>query len=797
MKRNYEFNIIIEKENVFKNIGCIKGNESYTIIDREYTKVINVFKDLIKPKAIYKYFNYNNLKSINEFKNCVGLYMSLITLGEDLSKQIQKYFDFKDYTKAILLDSICVEALFNFQNIIFENIRKELEEKGLEIISYKCPGDEGMPLEYQSYIFNEVNGKSIGINLTEGYMLNPIKSMAGVYGVATYKESIQVDNSCIKCNNNKCTYRKKAYNELVDVTIIKNNDERIFFKGKKNDTIMDILLDKKIQYKFPCLGEGNCGKCKVTVVKGVVKLGEENFNKLSRKELDEGICLACRSYLKEDITIKIPNERFNILTSIIHKDLIIRPHIETKDIFINMEDIKGISLTKWINSKLAVDYVYNLNVLKKLSTIINEKSKDQCENSLYNKKNLILLVREKRVLDVFSKEDEKVFAVAVDLGTTTIALSLINLQKGEVVSNSTIINSQRSFGLDVISRIQYSGKNLEKLTEAIRNSIKKGIEKLSHSSNIKLDKIYHIAVSGNTTMVHLFLGLFCESMGQYPFNIVTKDLINIQCKDLFKDIVNGEITILPNISAFVGGDVVCGILNSGMYRDDNISILIDIGTNGEIVIGNKERILCTSVAAGPALEGGNIYCGMDAVDGAIYKAKIKDNKFENITINNKKPIGICGSGVIDIVSEGIKNDIIDETGRLIGNETLVISKENGIVFTQKDIREVQLAKSAIRSGIEILIKKYGCEYKDISNIYLAGGYGNSIDIDSAINIGIIPCKLEKKVKLYGNTSLGGCIQYILNKDHNQTLKEIISKTHYVDISREKNFNDLFIDNMLF
>jgi uncharacterized 2Fe-2S/4Fe-4S cluster protein (DUF4445 family) len=240
-----------------------------------------------------------------------------------------------------------------------------------------------------------------------------------------------------------------------------------------------------------------------------------------------------------------------------------------------------------------------------------------------------------------------------------------------------------------------------------------------------------------------------------------------------------------------------------MYRTEKINMLIDIGTNGETVLGNKNKMLCLAAAAGPAFEGANISCGTGSVSGAVSEVKIYESNIKYTTINNAPPIGICGSGVVSITAECLKNEIVDETGRFsnsYGAKKIVIATgedNKEIAFTQKDIRELQLAKSAIRSGIDILIEKYNCSFEDIDTVYIAGGFGNNINIESAAYIGLIPEELKSKVKSVGNTSLGGTVKYLLSEQGGEALSYIAEHIEYIDMSIEETFSKLFMENMMF
>lgn len=582
-----------------------------------------------------------------------------------------------------------------------------------------------------------------------------------------------------------------------------------FQEEYKFKDMLQILIEKKIYMSAPCNGNGKCGKCKIKILNGNVKLGEENYKLLSKNELQEGNCLACSSFFTEDCIIEtgISNEEgFDVVSEFEESNQILdKPRIKIHEFSLKEEDLKkGISITKVVNKSLRYKFKYSLKAIKKLAFLINNTKEEGIYEEFIGEREINIIEEDGVIIDVLKKDQRDVFGIAIDIGTTTIALSLIDMATGEIKKTNSFLNSQRKFGADVISRIEYSIKNnVDILRKCICDDIFKGIEELT-TGFCKKEAIYHIVVAGNTTMINLFLGLPCDSIAQYPFNTVMLDLCKFKFKEIFKnELLDCNVTVLPGISAYVGADITSGILKCNMHKNDKISILVDIGTNGEMVIGNRYSMLCLATAAGPAFEGANITCGTGSIKGAISQVFIKNKKIEYKTISNCPPVGICGSGVIDIVANLKKEEIIDETGR-IDNELykenkIIIAKDvygQDIIFNQKDIREVQLAKSAIRSGIEILIKEYKTSYENIDVFYIAGGFGNKINIENSAFIGLIPEELKNKIKTVGNSSLGGASLYLCDKKYNEDIEYMLNHIHYVDISKHKDFNNLFIDNML-
>ena len=397
--------------------------------------------------------------------------------------------------------------------------------------------------------------------------------------------------------------------------------------------------------------------------------------------------------------------------------------------------------------------------------------------------------------------EKSYYGIAVDIGTTTIAMQLLELHSKTIEDTYTAINRQRSYGADVISRIQASNEGKkERLRQSILEDLEQGIEELHSRNHVTVKEI---GISGNTTMISLLMGYSCEGLGAYPFTPVNIDAVEADYFTIFGNHRHTcKLRILPGISAFVGGDITAGLLACGFDRKEKVSILVDLGTNGEMAIGNQDKIFVTSTAAGPAFEGGNIICGTGSIPGAISHVTYKNNGFELETIGNQEASGICGTGVIDITYELLKQKLIDETGLL--NDKffedgilLAKSKESEIRFYQKDIREIQLAKAAIRAGLETLLVNYGVGYDEIDDIYIAGGFGYKMDIDKAIGIGIFPKACKNKLKAIGNSSLKGNLIYLTEKDAKERMRKITQLSEEVSLAASSTFYELYLQHMCF
>lgn len=397
------------------------------------------------------------------------------------------------------------------------------------------------------------------------------------------------------------------------------------------------------------------------------------------------------------------------------------------------------------------------------------------------------------------------YIIGIDIGTTTLVVSLIETVTGNTAAVYSSVNRQRVYGADVIARIQASCEGQgRKLQQMIREDLLAGIEYVINKAGIKENEIAKIAVAGNTTMGHLLLGYSCETLGVFPFTPVDITKKELSFQEVFaSDKYQLPVFMLPGISTFVGADITAGMLCLGFTESDKISLLIDLGTNGEMALGNCDKIYVTSTAAGPAFEAGNISCGTGSIPGAICDVVIEEDTVRVNTIGNKKPTGICGTGVIAALAELLKQGLVDETGLLdeeyFEDGFVLTAAEDGekISLSQKDIREVQLAKSAVRAGMETLLLRYGVTYDQLDCVYLAGGFGYKVDRNKAAGIGLLPEALLSKVKAVGNSSLAGAVKALVDKSAQNKLDRICNISQEIDLSTDKAFQEFYMDYMMF
>lgn len=386
--------------------------------------------------------------------------------------------------------------------------------------------------------------------------------------------------------------------------------------------------------------------------------------------------------------------------------------------------------------------------------------------------------------------------IFIDLGTTTLAFS------DNYNTSYTAPNHQSAFGADIISRIKASceGHGLF-LQDIIKRDLINGITELKKLSNPPVEAVTHITIAANTAMLHLLMNYDCNGLASYPFTPVTLEQLSLPGDFLS---ISGTITLLPCASAFIGGDIISGLLSLNATEWEAPCLLLDLGTNAEMVLGTKNQFFATSAAAGPAFEGGGISCGVGGIKGAIYHIDLsKKPCFQ--TIDYGAPIGICGTGIIDLTAELLNHKYMDETGFLCEpyfEEGFAITKKAGmrkaLTFTQKDIRQVQMAKAAIRTGIELLCQQAKLSYEEIETVYLAGTLGTKINLANATRIGLFPTKLSEKICAVGNTSLAGAASYSLHPEiSSEKIKRFQNSISCLELANLPEFQNLFISHLNF
>lgn len=580
------------------------------------------------------------------------------------------------------------------------------------------------------------------------------------------------------------------------IRIIIGPENKIIW-AKKGENLAIVLRNNGININTWCNFKGICGKCLIEIISG--RGGKEKKKEIELKKRNnwpDNYRLACQINLKGDLRIRIPDEskikRINVLNSGLIIKTEINPGIKKYKLWIEEKELeKESSLIDIVEKKLKiVKAKTELEALKKLSQF-NFKKKSLCVY-IYNDQDIIKIDEDKSKLPIYG--------LAIDVGTTTLVGEAIDLESGEIMAREAGFNNQIKYGADILSRIAYASlgrKNVKEIQKIIINDLNEIIKKLSDKIKIKRENFLEAVLAGNTTMNHLLLGLTVNSLGQAPFISLFSYLKPIRAKDInLKINPGGRIFLAPNIHSFIGGDISAGLLAADIFRAEGPLAFIDLGTNGEIVIKKDNQIVAASAAAGPAFEGGNLSCGLPAIDGAISRAEFRNGQMKIGTINNKPARGICGSGLIDLIAEFVRQGIIKPDGRVASQKKEILITKN-IVLTQEDIRQAQLACAAIKTGLKLLLEFLGLYPKDLKAIYLAGAFGQELSIENSQLLGLLPSIETKKIIFLGNSSLAGARLLLLNKKSRALLFSLIKKIDYISLAKNENFQRYFLQALRF
>jgi len=580
-----------------------------------------------------------------------------------------------------------------------------------------------------------------------------------------------------------------------------------------SDTLLELALNGNVSLRGECGGAGTCGKCRVQIVRHYGTLSgitETEKEKLSEEEIKNGYRLACQAKLLDgNCTVYIPSGSRSTKRKIsavgLEEDVTLCPavrkyHISPEkgsfsDILPDLERLKReLGCHNGMN--------ISLNLLAELPKTLRFSDWD-ITTAIYG--NWIISVEP-------GDTTEEVYGVSVDIGSSKVICHLISLVTGKTLARANAENPQVMYGEDIVSRITYASKkpeNLGKLQKLIINTVNFLIDSVCRQSGISHESIYDLVFVGNSVMHHIFLGITPKYIGVAPFIPAVGELFSVPAKDLGLN-MNGEglVTGVPLIGGYIGSDAVANLLITKIYEKEEISLVIDIGTNSEILLGNSEKIMACSAPSGPSFEGAHISSGMKAVSGAIESIKIEDGDVVYTTIDDVKPKGICGSGLIDLVAELYREGIITGTGKfrdlkhsLIKTEGLpefIIEKSfdsgnNGdITITEKDINEFLLAKGSLKTGWTILADRYGIETSQIDKIYLAGSFGTHVNIENALALDLIPEIKRENIVFAGETAVGGAKIALKSSDARKNIEDVLKKVEYLELSVEKSFNSKYI-----
>jgi len=599
----------------------------------------------------------------------------------------------------------------------------------------------------------------------------------------------------------------------------------LWLKVRRGKTVWEALAKEDVELEGDCGGLGKCGKCKIKVISSLGKPSEEERELLDEEELKQGIRLACRTKIKKDLVIYTEEtdtemEYFQILKSgqrpLVTVDPLVHCQAVTLSPYPENDGLSSMGRIKLAMGARYQDLKASLHSLRTLPDIM-EGTKFHGIAVLYD--DFLLACRSEEKADCC-------YGLIFDLGTSTLVGKLISLPDGDEVAVVSCLNSQFKHGTNLISRLQYIKEytdGLRVLHNLLIRDLNRITRRLIEASGIEPNDVFVAVAAGNTTMQHILLNLNPLGIAKAPFSPVVTDGLVLKASDVSLMLhPEALFHVMPAKTGYIGGDLISTILASGaVEQEDEIILGLDLGTNGEIFLGNGKRLMTCSAAAGPAFEGANISHGMIAKTGAIEGFSIDDGLLRYNIIGNIKPKGICGSGLVDLVAVLLHCGIVDHEGviqpaqgepetalneRVIDNSGvcnfLIASEEESydqmpIYLTQKDVRELQLAKGAVAAGIRTLMDEMGIGVGDISRVYLAGALGNYVNPFSAIRIGLIPMVSRDIIASLGNAATTGASMVLLSKAYWQTANELVEFIEHVELSSRLDFNRYFIEHMDF
>lgn len=566
---------------------------------------------------------------------------------------------------------------------------------------------------------------------------------------------------------------------------------------EENTILADAVQKAGIHLRADCSQLGLCGKCLVKISDGYLPpLEEHEESFLLERNLDKSYRLACLFHIKSNLRIDIPEE------SLLQEQYILKTGITTpvtldpsvKKFFIQRPKStigEPLSFTELLQKSLKKPNLsVPLEVLKTTRSILEKNHHNM--TAVIHRDNEIIAIED-------GNTSNQCYGLAIDLGTTTLVVELIDLNSGKSIDTTASKNSQTQFGADVVSRIGFSistESNLSVLKDTVLENLNHMITELLLRTSIPSSSVYEIVLSGNTTMNHILLELPLYSLARTPFNALFTSLPELSAASCgFGIHPHGKLYVVPNIRSFVGGDISAGLIASDFLNKKGNQLFIDLGTNGEIVLKTDTGSVATSTAAGPAFEGMNISCGMLALPGAIYKIE-NTIPLRTETIQDQSALGLCGTGLIDAVAVALKQELLSLKGKIL-DESGKITLTQEISLTQKDIRELQLAVAAVRSGIRMIMEKKSLSLDQLDGILIAGAFGNTLNIPNSIQIGLLPAIPEEKIHFVGNSSIAGAKALLISSPLREEAKTLSKRIEFFSLATNVQFQEYFIDSLDF
>jgi uncharacterized 2Fe-2S/4Fe-4S cluster protein (DUF4445 family) len=568
-------------------------------------------------------------------------------------------------------------------------------------------------------------------------------------------------------------------------------------------TLFDAASWNGIAIDSTCGGHGTCKKCKVRVVSGEVPVSSVDPRAFSVEQLKGGWRLACRAPAHHDVVIEVPPLQTRPKAALVGvgRHVILRPAVQKRYLELTEPTLEDQTpdLDRILAAMEDLELRVSLDVARSVGATLRAAD--------YK---VTAVIVDDVLVDVEPADTTaRSFALAFDLGTTTVVANLLDLGTGAPLAVRSILNKQQPFGADVISRVSATMLNpdaLGLLQSHAHDTLAELTAEALEEGGVAPEEVYEISVAGNQTMLQIALGIDPEPLAMAPFTMVARSFPPATALDFGVHVhPRAPAVTFPALGAYVGGDIVAGLLATGLTLDRRVRLFIDVGTNSEIALGSSARALATAAPAGPAFEAAQIKCGMRAADGAIEGVKIVDGEVELTVIGDVAPVGLCGSGLVDAVAELVGAGLLDHSGRFVlGDERFgKIGEENvfylcdDVYLSQRDVRELQFAKASIATGWTILCKDLGIEPEEIAQVLLAGSFGSYLSAASAVKIGLVPKLPLTRIVAAGNVAGEGAKIVELSVTERAASRAILDEVEYVELSGRADFNDLFVDQLQF
>jgi uncharacterized 2Fe-2S/4Fe-4S cluster protein (DUF4445 family) len=572
-------------------------------------------------------------------------------------------------------------------------------------------------------------------------------------------------------------------------------------------SIFDAASWNGVAIDSTCGGHGTCKKCKVRVFDGDVPVSTVDPRAFSPDELRDGWRLACRAPARADLEIEVPPLQTRPKAALVGvgRHVILRPAVMKRHLVLDepsLEDQRS-DVERVLEALDDLEPRVELPVVRTLGKVLREAHFD------------VTAVVVDEVLIAVEPGDTTArrFAIAFDLGTTTVVATLLDLETGTPAAVRSMLNRQQPYGADVISRVSATMLDeaaLGALEARAHETLSQLAGEVCEEAGVSPAEVYEIVVCGNVTMTQLALGIDPEPLSMAPFIVATHELPPALASDFGVAVhPRAPAEVFPSLGAYVGGDIVAGMLATGLTRDKRIRLFIDVGTNSEIALGSHDRVVATAAPAGPAFEAAQIRCGMRAAEGAIEGVKIADGELTLEVIGEVEAVGLCGSGLVDCVAELVGAGILDHSGRFVTDppvladrltkvgEERVFMLANDVYLSQRDVRELQFAKASIATGWNILLREMDLTPEDISQVLLAGSFGAYLSPASAVRIGLVPRLALPRIVSAGNVASEGAKMAALSHRERAEASSIVGEVEYVELSGRADFNDLFVDQLAF